>query len=477
MDKQIKEIVNKYIKSGLNLNTRFFAKIEKTDKYEDEFRWGKDASTDFVNDEYIKTNRETLNLLQVAFRVIGGGLEYYKKKKKLNKNDIIFYYKGGNVMKLYFDNFRDLYIGEINELISKEYKKYFKKSDNDFSILVNPYQKNYNKIFNDVNNLTYLLLDKVRNIVVSNEKIFFEFPKLNNFEQQGKLRAFRDQVNKDNPKKFVEQITISKASDKFIFFDEQGNTVIDEILGKESKNIYISYNTALRFTKKKDYLIHFNLIRSKITFKYDIKKPEQETINIGGEHIDISIPIHDDSQMVSYQNNEKWNKIMNHHFYYGYNRENDFYYTVWNINYIINDLLNTIFVQKIEPWEDRKYEKRINRIFYFLLVDSIYKIIPNIDYKNVEKIKKDYKAVAKIFNKKAQLKQSDLHYKNDNLLKVYDRLYYTITYFKQKKAKIKEFNKIVNNNFKRLDDIFNKSIKVLKNYKIDKDQLYSLYKI
>ena len=69
--------------------------------------------------------------------------------------------------------------GSIADILEKYYNKEFKKSDADFSIYINPSIQNFDDIYEDTTNLSYLILSYIRTIFLLNENTFFDFYKKN----------------------------------------------------------------------------------------------------------------------------------------------------------------------------------------------------------------------------------------------------------------------------------------------------------
>jgi hypothetical protein len=60
-------------------------------------------------------------------------------KIKLKNTDIIFLYKGGTTLKIIYDKYKDIFKNTNNDRFFEELKPYFKRSDSDYVIMINPF--------------------------------------------------------------------------------------------------------------------------------------------------------------------------------------------------------------------------------------------------------------------------------------------------------------------------------------------------
>jgi hypothetical protein len=83
-----------------------------------------------------------------------------------------------------------------------------------------------------------------------------------------------------------------------------------------------------------------------------------------GEIIDIAIVSFDTLQQTQFDNIETLNYSNNHY---------DFDINIFNLKYLAHDLEIVLFEQRIFPWEDKKYMKRINRYIIIKIFEEIIK--------------------------------------------------------------------------------------------------------
>jgi hypothetical protein len=129
--------------------------------------------TDFIASEKIYTDdkQDTIFLFQYLVNTFFNTfIKLYNDKNKYNDTDLFFLYKGGTVMQILYKKYIDLF---DNPDFLRAYDANFKRSDSDYSIFINKQKFNhpnqYNKIFYDMNILTYNILGKIKNILTDNK--------------------------------------------------------------------------------------------------------------------------------------------------------------------------------------------------------------------------------------------------------------------------------------------------------------------
>jgi hypothetical protein len=424
--------------------------------------------TDFVNNNFLSTITETNKLLETVFIIILPAIELYIKKMKLNENDIVFYYKGGNVMKRIYSNFSYEVMGKITDKVNEYYGEgVFGRSDNDFQILVNPFIENYDKIYEDVNNMIYYLLNYVRDIIRKNETFYFKFFNLNEIQRNGLYRQVINEIN-EKSKVRIKDISIGKTGDKYLEFNENEKDIKIYSIPNTENYLTISYNTALKFEREVEY-VHFNLIRSKINFRL-VSEKQNEITNIGGEHIDISISRNDDGLYESYgiTDSQKFYQFVKDYIYKNRNVEGEYNYNVMNTRYIIEDLLKVLFSEDV--WTNKKYEKRIKRLFSILLFDQLLNI--KLDNKNISEIQLKTNKLMNDINKN---KLSEI---DKNIDKINNYLYNQINKYDGKKfnKQINTFKEVVLRLLNANYDILETIKKVISDFEIKDRDIYNITK-
>ena len=400
----------------------------KTEMPVDEIREFKDILSDFVTDNFFTDSRDIF--IREVYSNVNIALTIYKTKHSLKEDDIIFVYKGGNILRLQYQSNKEKLPCYIYDQITNMYDKYFKVSDADFSVYINPKLADRDKHFQNVNILILLVLNRIRcDFETDGLNNYFDYYKFNKTIQKeiylrnllknlNNASILKDPSNKFNSSKVVgvqlddvffgdnkilkkplqisdEKSTIFRpyqhVNDSFRddFFIREDISQTDKIpyqniersqtCGKRS-SFYISDNDAIVIKSFSGGKIHFSLLRMKVNFKLYIQSPDGNigVINVGGELIDITVPHFDDFTLDDFYDNRQ-------HFTEEYlvtvsKNKDRFGFIGYNIEYIIHDLERMAFIDREYPWLDRKYEKRLNRLmlFYFLVLVKDYPLKDNL---------------------------------------------------------------------------------------------------
>jgi hypothetical protein len=378
--------------------------------------------TDIVIDEFLKESDKMFNFMKTICILFNDSIEYYCEKMQLNKTvkegnkyvlgDIYFMYKGGNVLRLLFNEFRKNLSNKVSNIAKNRFANFFKKSDSDFSIIINPDLPNYELVYNDMIRLSYIIQKLIR------DKIFNKTPKgdgndvfsyieYNDAKKQVVLKkAFEDikSMNSvlDPENDLFYQAQILKVK---VFSDSFGNNgyrkeetnsskkdLILDILNKKSPNgdrilgtyfysddkyVYpISINKGLDFIRGSDenpIRVKFALVRTKLNLEVTFNRNGTEEFkNIGGELIDCTVMHRLTHNLNTIEKFEKGKNKMTH--YTLSNGSDNIVFYGYNLDGLIKDLELILFIDKDKPWEDLKYKKRINRLFFLYMVDLFEKI-------------------------------------------------------------------------------------------------------
>ena len=379
--------------------------IEQTTEYKDDNRGLKDTFTDFVNDVILNNENSLFNFLYIVTELFQDAISIYKIKKGLKENDIFFILKGGNVLRFVAKNFLFDISGGTADILLNFYSKFFKRSDADFSIIINPELKDYDNIFNDMSLLAYNLLKHIQSIFKISKTRFFEWYKYDDMEKRVLLNNLFKEVleldlstNDTWKDRKITGLAFQNAStennlsymnppDIAVRFKERFNLNTETLLwpiDTTNDEIYVSYNEALSFMK--DRLIKFNLIRAKYGFTvhyYDQNEKKDDFISVGGELIDVSIGHRDDEFVAKfYKSVDQYISL----FELSISSNRLFKFRSYSLIYLFKDLYRILFIDVFYPWKDSKYVKRLNRLFYIGYIDLFTKFPDNkkrLDYLNL----------------------------------------------------------------------------------------------
>ena len=359
--------------------------INTSKDYVDIIRPLKNIATDLVVDEFFQTKDTLYNFLQYVYTIFYDTLIIYREKRELEECDVLFLYKGGSILRIISREFLlELPESSMRE-ISKFYSPYFKRSDADFSIYVNPELRNYEDVYHELGVLSYLVQNKIRYWFCNNTMKYFNFFRYNLQYQSDILKSYLSKMNKVEKfkNKFIDlkinrisaigrrKCTYSNNADITLEFlnEEDWTAPTREVARSVIKNIdsimTVTHNNALDFKgEAEDVRVKFNLARTKIIFT--LLKKNGNTLNIGGELVDISIGHRDDKNILHFWKNMERNITT---YDLNFSDECSFKFYSYSLSYLIHDLEHILFSVVSMPWNDNKYIKRLNRLFYLYFID------------------------------------------------------------------------------------------------------------
>ena len=384
----------------------------------DENREYKNFCTDIVTN-YILDEKELYNLLYIIHTFYNDCINYYIQKKNLKSDDIIFLFKGGNIFKLIANKFWSELPNKAMYKFIDEYNSYFKRSDLDFSIYVNPDLST--DIIDDITIISYKLQVLISEILLNNKNICFKWFKYNDKYKQQVLENLLFDINNTeslhdsssvyyNNKftniQFIDQSAIhtnkrykNQSNNYFTFENDNikdinnlsnsfnNNKIVRQKINNNNNNnnsfMYNSINKALRIKTTNNRLLKFYLTRIKITFNLHLENKinGQNIIPIGGELIDVSIG-KDESSANFYKNKHNYidtiTLTQNTGFYINSIKSFDLniYFFKYLYKYLKFILMDTLYL----PWEDLKYKKRLYRLFFITFID----VFKNIKKKPIQ---------------------------------------------------------------------------------------------
>ena len=491
--------------------------VDKDAEFNDQNRELKGLCTDIVVNDFFSTQDSLYNFLMLVYNMFEKNIQKYVKHNKLNKNDIFFTFKGGNILRIISKEL----ILELPELaankINNFYKDFFKRSDADFSIYINPKLEDYDKIYNDWCIISYYLQDKIRTIISNNLTDYFDYFKYNENYSQTLLKQNLDAFNRSNSVSDVENSSYYKTVFKDLIFENTSvnnldyYTSLDDFITENSDDenglirsdikssgsfMYISLNKTLEFKSGDGGITKFALIRTKINFNLVAEnnqsgegqgkghgKGQEKTLNMGGELIDVSIPHRKDVTI---------NDVFNHldkaiSRYTITNKDKSLEFNSYSLLFLIEDLEKILFHVAEYPWDDNKYVKRLNRLCYLYFLDMFVREKNNMNRKSILQSinnKINIKEVVNTDGDKDKDTEKDKDKDKDNKpgenVVHLNRMLWYYNYIKNKMGenldnKMGEFKTNITDNLKRLQEGFNDVETYCKNGpgNIDEEHIYT----
>jgi hypothetical protein len=308
------------------------------------------------NETKIITDKSMLfNLYRLINDIFTTNINNYINVKKLPQGSIIFILKGGNVL----NSIIKTKLNNIDENLDKFIKENLKYSDLDFEIIVSDTINDASGIVKDLKRLTYILLYKIRIIILLLKSTFDLSSNLNNIQTN---------INKILIKENKQISNLSLFNKKL-----ESELKIYDILKKESVNYiipYLSENTT--FFNNLSIIVddNFNLASLKININCDYHNyNRRDNIYLVCDLIDIKISVKNIIDQTRPIIHIKKYKL----------KDNDQIIDInsYSFDYSLQDLIITITSPHF-PWNHYKYEKRMNRLLLFFLIDIIAKRIDSI---------------------------------------------------------------------------------------------------
>lgn len=362
MEKQLDALTMKHAVRGVDLNA------------EDTKRPLKAVATDFVVAEYFSSLSSLYQFLSTVHDVYETALRYYREKRGLEENECMFLFKGGNILRIVAHEFLKTMPEYANADISRYYEPFFKRSDNDFSILLDPALEDYDAIFDEVTTLAYHLQVYLRTIFMDDLAKYFDVARYNEAYKQKVYAKWLPKFSELGFGEFVSMKTRSEKDETSRFVQDDYGQEIRQVATAElpkgvASPFYIRHNDALEFPNPQGQRVSFNLTRTKVSFS--LEKKDGKAVAVAGELIDVSIPNRRDSN-IAYFFEHLEDNITQYVLDMGPTSD-PLEFTSLSLSYLIHDLEYIMYKFNDVPWEDAKYAKRMNRLVYMYFIDMFIK--------------------------------------------------------------------------------------------------------
>jgi hypothetical protein len=170
----------------------------------------KDVSTKFITNEFLRSKDIMVNYIHLIITQMEFALTKYKKNKGLKNTDIVFLYKGGNALRSLYLSYIYESPGKAADTIYTAFNQFFSKSDADFQISINVHLEKYDEIYNDMKILSYLILNKIRNLFIIKQTEYFDF---NKYDKQYREQLLKETLTKMNNVKVSKDVLTVKTVD------------------------------------------------------------------------------------------------------------------------------------------------------------------------------------------------------------------------------------------------------------------------
>lgn len=176
--------------------------------------------TDFVTNHMFENPKTYISFIKNFVTLMENTIREYKSKavEKIRSeygldnsftldDKIRFIFKGGTVLKMIYKQYMSEQPAVVSKKLYSNYKDYFKKSDLDFQIFIsvqlvpnNPELsgKIHSHIHNDLQLLSYVVLNRFRNYFITRLSNTYDFYQLNNLSKVKILKTIIEKMNKAN---------------------------------------------------------------------------------------------------------------------------------------------------------------------------------------------------------------------------------------------------------------------------------------
>lgn len=249
-------------------------------------------STDFFTAEIFSTQETIATFQHFVNNTFNNVIQHYLEDNKMNglpagqkmkNNDILFIYKGGTTMKILFEKYKLLFYNSDDML---KYESNFKRSDSDYSVIINPNFSEAEYVFHRRNIflLVFCTLTYVRRVLLECIDSFLDL-KLDSVKLMSLLTLYNDKINEITGDILLERKPYVQLT------GERGKTLTKYTNKEDDK--YIAKSV-------KDILIKIQIVgvymQDRSIFIDDVSKTDflnisnsDRTINIFGDNNDYNL--------------------------------------------------------------------------------------------------------------------------------------------------------------------------------------------
>jgi diadenosine tetraphosphate (Ap4A) HIT family hydrolase len=323
----------------------------------------------------------------------------------ITNEDVKLVFKGGMNIRFYILEFQKIIINKLNlnndNIVYKQLKELFKtinktsfdddfeigdslfssianKSDLDFVLLINNSkltEYEYNRIKNELIGYFNMLLNRFG--LYMDDTNFMYTDKITDKTEFCKKKGLNN-IDKIKKKSYIvadeNNIEIpNKENKSFIIFPkyiDENNTIENKY--SSYYNYYMPNFTLPKRMKETDEISDdtIDILRLKAKFKLEFfenqfgieesvdEKGDEKIIESDGEIIDIVFEDYSKESGLDKIQKIKFNDTLN-----------DFEFNIFNLDYLIKDIIRMLS-GRLFPWADKKYNKRLYRLFYLMIIKS-----------------------------------------------------------------------------------------------------------
>jgi len=336
------------------------------------------VATELIVREFFATPGPLITFLTLVHTMYQQALSTFRKRVRLSKSQLFFIFKGGNILRIAAHDFLSSLPSVAQKEIEDFYSPFFKRSDNDFGIYLDPSIPDYELRFQQLATISYYLQATIRTIIVQDPTTYFDYSRYSPEFKAEILTAWLPKLSETGDVEY-DKIELTKVtpdlSTRFVN-DDHGSLqrkVSSLKLQEHPSSFKITHNNALDFGTDEDdsQRSTFNLTRTKIHFMLTSTAMQVQQ-RITGELVDVSMGYRTDT--VTREMFEDLEGAVS-----SYNLKHaetglELHFRSYSLHHIGKDLEGILFRQfGSYPWNDNKYAKRVNRLMYVYFVDIFIK--------------------------------------------------------------------------------------------------------
>ena len=366
---------------------------------------------------FIETIASNFNALLYEYNRQKGFLNNYGKLNRQSL-EVKFIYKGGNLLRVIYNGFGNIFSGNNNILsaLKSSTESDFSKSDDDFTVLINPDigNENFDIVLLEITYLTYHCLIKLRDHFEKNMTKYFSYFQYsphkktkilgNHLKKAIDGREFSCLTDESSPyfgykivgilfdDTYVPAETNSQYNNinslvgfggdpsteysnssrlDYVLLPEKYDNALYTTNHKQKHLIFASSNDTITIPRNDDKVSSFVLNRTKINATFFLINGSNKThVYAPGELIDVSIPRFND--MTLRHMYDHFDLYVTDYVFNFSNTHRHFKLLGYSFDYLIDDLARMLFTDTHnKPWIDKKYNKRLNRFMILGLIKSV----------------------------------------------------------------------------------------------------------
>jgi hypothetical protein len=248
----------------------------------------RDILTEYTVNNIFKIDTQN-KLIHIMNKIMKSLYDQFYKETNIR---LYFVYRGGNILKIYKNNFETILPGNARKILKKEFDAYFKNSDIDFYTVIHRHQRFSNEKLLEINRYIRTMCYYgvyIARIFIMNNFNLFDYCRSNTIAINQDFDLLLDKINESKENSEIKDIKESKfiglGFNRYMYIKPDTGIKIDDILNlsEENKNN--------EFTKGADDIAVFdNYKKYRKSGRFDINIDTIESSDdIKDDNVDVNI--------------------------------------------------------------------------------------------------------------------------------------------------------------------------------------------